>query len=93
MQPQNQITAPVREVIRDGENGERGDFFDPVALSRKILAALNDPGWGQALRVAAQASAQAYRLDAGLQGYELLLDLPPAAPDRAQQAAWKVASV
>lgn len=69
-------TAPVREVIRDGKNGELVDFFDPDALSHKILAALNDPGRGQALRAAARATAQAYRLDAGLRAYEQLLGLP-----------------
>lgn len=73
-------TAPVREVIRDGENGELVDFFDPVALSQKILGALNDPGKGQPLREAARTTAQSYRLDGGLRAYKALLGLAPTPP-------------
>lgn len=40
-------TAPVREVIRHGENGWLVDFFEPEALARQILQCLAKPA-GQA---------------------------------------------
>lgn len=36
-------TAPVEEVIRDGENGLLVDFFDAAAISRQIVSVLADP--------------------------------------------------
>ncbi len=36
-------TAPVREMIRDGENGLLFDFFNPRELADKTLAVLKDP--------------------------------------------------
>lgn len=78
--------APVREVIRDGENGELVGFFDLAVLRQKILAALNNHGQGQAhvLRAVARGGAQAYRLEAGLCAYEQLLNLAPKLPIGAQ---------
>ena len=37
-------TAPVREVIHDGETGVLTDFFDPRALAARIGELLDDPG-------------------------------------------------
>lgn len=68
-------TAPVREVLRDQQNGELVDFFDTDALTHKILAALNDPEQGRALRDAAQQTAKAYGISEGIAAYEKLLGL------------------
>ena len=35
-------TAPVEEVIRDGENGLLVDFFNPAEISERVVAALDD---------------------------------------------------
>lgn len=49
-------TAPLRDVIRDGENGLLVDFFDGQALARRVAAALADPAAHQPLRQAARAT-------------------------------------
>ncbi len=49
-------TAPVQEVIVDGENGRLVDFFDRDALVATIVDALRDPTRGRALREAARAT-------------------------------------
>ena len=50
-------TAPVTEVLVDGENGRLVDFFDRDALVAAIVSALRDPTRGRALREAARATA------------------------------------
>jgi len=47
-------TAPLREVIRDGENGVLTDFFAPEALAKRVAEALGNPGRYQVLRDAAR---------------------------------------
>jgi DNA-binding NarL/FixJ family response regulator len=66
-------TAPVREVIRDGENGSLVNFFDAQAVANKVLDALSSGNSQTALRRQAQADAQGYNRRCGLAGYEALL--------------------
>ncbi|PCD78035.1 glycosyltransferase [Pseudothioclava arenosa] len=56
-------TAPVREVIRDGENGWLVDFFDIPGWSRALTEALAAPEQFAPLRAAArQAIVEGYDL-------------------------------
>ncbi len=50
-------TAPVLELLNDGENGLTVDFFDADALARKIVAVLSDADRMQPQRDAARALA------------------------------------
>lgn len=60
-------TAPVREMIRDGENGLLANFFDPEEIARKAIAALDDPAGHRPLgRAAEQMIRERYSLDAVL---------------------------
>jgi glycosyltransferase involved in cell wall biosynthesis len=57
-------TAPVREVIRDGENGLLTDFFDHHALADKVVDVLADPRAYAPLRAASREIIRArYALD------------------------------
>lgn len=56
-------TAPVQEVIRDGENGLLVDFFSPGDLAEAVTDLLGSPERRQALGQAAVASARPYGLD------------------------------
>ena len=47
-------TAPVEEVIRDGENGVLVDFFDPAAIAEAVSEALQDRERTRPLREAAR---------------------------------------
>ncbi|MDB5801466.1 MAG: glycosyl transferase family 1 [Rhodocyclales bacterium] len=68
-------TAPVREVIRHGENGVLTDFFDADQLATTMLEALSNPASGQVLRATARTDAQAYVLDHGLNAYLQLIGI------------------
>ena len=50
-------TDPVREVVRDGENGLLVDFFDTGALAERICDALDRPGDFAHLRDGARRTA------------------------------------
>ena len=67
-------TAPVREVIRDGENGLLVEFFDSAKIAETVLAALNNPEQCRGIRAQAQSSAGAYGLEVGVSRYLDLLD-------------------
>jgi glycosyltransferase involved in cell wall biosynthesis len=60
-------TAPVKEMIRDGENGLLADFFDADALAAKAVAALKDVAGHRALgRAAERMIVENYSLEAVL---------------------------
>jgi glycosyltransferase involved in cell wall biosynthesis len=51
-------TAPVQEVIRNGENGLLVDFFSPDAIAAAVVRALSDPGAMAPLRAAARRTVE-----------------------------------
>ncbi len=60
-------TAPVREVIRHGENGLLADFFSPEAFAQQALDVLDDPAKFRPLgRAAEEMITQQFSLDAVL---------------------------
>ncbi len=69
-------TAPVEEVIVDGENGVLVDFFDTEALAERICEALEGEGRDAALRDTARTEIrQRYTVKQGVAGYGLLAGL------------------
>jgi glycosyltransferase involved in cell wall biosynthesis len=56
-------TAPVEEVVRDGENGLLVDFFSPQDIADKVVAALENPAAGTRLRENARRTV--------VEGYDL----------------------
>ncbi len=75
-------TEPVREVIRDGHNGNLVNFFDTQAIVTKVLDAMDAGDSQTALRRQAQADAQRYNRNTGLLGYEKLLGVQSNATQR-----------
>jgi glycosyltransferase involved in cell wall biosynthesis len=60
-------TAPVREMIRDGENGLLVNFFDIEGLASRALEVLADPGAFRPLGAAGAAMIrERYSLDVSL---------------------------
>jgi len=54
-------TAPVREVVRDGENGFLVDFFDPAALADKLTEVCGKPdGYADIRHAARQTVISSY---------------------------------
>ena len=52
-------TAPVHEVIEDGQNGWLVDFFDPYAIAARVADALAKRNDVDALRAAARETVVA----------------------------------
>ncbi len=68
-------TAPVHEVIRDGENGLLVDFFGPGDIADRVVTALMSPKALQPLRnKARQDVEECYSLAQGEQRYRALID-------------------
>ncbi|OGA68999.1 MAG: glycosyl transferase family 1 [Betaproteobacteria bacterium RIFCSPLOWO2_12_FULL_65_14] len=63
-------TAPVQEVIRDGENGLLVDFFSPVEIAARVEEALAEPRKWDEVRARARADVVA--------GYDLRTRCLPA---------------
>ena len=60
-------TSPVREMIRDGENGLLADFFKPEEFAAKAIQVLKDPDAHRDLgRAAERMIIEKYSLDAVL---------------------------
>ncbi len=58
-------TSPVKEMIRDGENGLLADFFKPEEFAEKAVKVLKDPDQYRPLgRAAEQLVRDQYSLDA-----------------------------
>lgn len=67
-------TPPVREVLRHGDNGLLAPFFDVHAIARHVCDALEEPARYAALRGRAMLDAQEYSREAGVAGYDVLLN-------------------
>ncbi|MFB9244713.1 glycosyltransferase family 4 protein [Massilia antarctica] len=73
-------TAPVTEIIRDGENGVLVDFFDTDAIAGAVSRALREPARCVPLRARAVESIKAgYAVEEGIAGYRRLIDAAPGA--------------
>jgi glycosyltransferase involved in cell wall biosynthesis len=74
-------TAPVREMIRDGENGILANLFDVEQLARKATQALRDPAAFRPLgRAAEQMIAERYGVESVLPQMVSLYERALASP-------------
>ena len=81
-------TAPVREVIRHGENGLLVDFFDGAQLVKAVHKVLADPIGMQGIRKAAMESVKArFAQAAATAGYLYELGLPIGPSTLAKQVS------
>ncbi len=69
-------TAPVREVIRHGQNGVLVDFFSPADLAAAVVELLKDPERAAAVGVAARETVErSYDLNVCVTRQLALMDL------------------
>ena len=66
-------TAPVQEVLRDGESALLVEFFDPPAQAAAMAQLFDKPQLRCRLAAAAQAAAQPYAAENGWQAWQNLL--------------------
>lgn len=66
-------TAPVQEVLREGESAALVRFFDPERLADATLDALQAGSAWDSRRRQAQSAAMGYGLTAGVRGYDRLV--------------------
>ena len=67
-------TAPVREIIRDGENGVLVPFFDVSRLVCALRAALDEPAAFIRQRDRGRSDMANYSEQAGVAGYDALME-------------------
>jgi len=68
-------TAPVKEVMRDGENGRLVDFFDANAIADAAIQTMHSETANVGWRMQAVADAQDYGMSLGVRGYDGLLGI------------------
>ncbi|MCY0913209.1 glycosyltransferase family 4 protein [Massilia antarctica] len=67
-------TAPVTEVLRDGDNGLLVDFFDTAAIADKVCQAMRDPVKFYPMRERTVSSIrEKYAFEQGIVGYRQLI--------------------
>ncbi len=71
-------TAPVREVIQQGQNGHLVNFFDTTGLAESVLHCLSAGDANDALRLSARGIAGRYEHAVGLEGYDRLMHAVPS---------------
>ncbi|MBK5355468.1 glycosyltransferase family 4 protein [Pseudomonas sp. TH41] len=74
-------TAPVQEVIVDGENGLLVDFFDSEAIAGKVCSVLETPEGFDLIKRSAESTASRFDVKHGLKGYFDIFDRVAAGRD------------
>ncbi len=78
-------TAPVREVMRDGENGRLVDFFNADAIADAAIQTMHSESANIGWRMRAMADAQDYEMSLGVRGYDGLLGITGSSTNSASE--------